>query len=147
MKTNRELVDEILGQGYLMSLGTTDETGPWVSDVIYVYDDKLNLYWLSEIKTRHSQAIKHNRKAAATITLSNKRGEPNVGLQIEGRVEKMDGEQYDLTVKHWTKRKKIPPSREEKVVDEEECWWKLTPTKVEIIYEPLWGFKKGALEL
>lgn len=147
MKANREIVEEILREGYLMSLGTNDESGPWVSDVIYIHDDNLNLFWLSEIKTRHSQAISKNGQAAATITISNKGGEPNVGLQIEGTAEKIDGEYYELTVKHWTKRQKTPPARDEKIVDDEECWYKLTPTKIEIIYEPLWGFKKQKLEL
>lgn len=146
MKTNKELANEILEQGYLMSLGTSDDSGPWVSDVIFVYEG-LDLFWLSEIKTRHSQAIQKSGKAAATITLSSKGGEPNIGLQIEGAAEKVEGERYDLTVKHWTKRKKPVPTQEEKIVDDEECWWKLTPTKIEIINEPLWGFEKKSLDL
>jgi uncharacterized protein YhbP (UPF0306 family) len=147
MPTNKSLVDKILAEGYLMSLGVADNGGPWVSDVIYVYDNRMSIFWLSEIKTRHSQAIIKNGKASATITISNQGDQSNVGLQIEGAAEKIDGENYDLTVKHWTKRKKQIPLPNEKIVDDEKCWWKLTPTKIEIIYEPLWGFKKKVLEL
>lgn len=147
MEENRKLVNEILDKGYLMSLATLDEGGLWASDLIFVHDDQLNLFWLSEIQTRHSQAILKNTKVAATISLSHEGGQSNIGLQIEGVVEKMSGEHYELTTKLWVKRHKPIPPEDEEIVDENECWWKLQPTKIEIIYEPLWGFEKKQLAI
>ena len=49
----KRLIKEVLEKGYLMSLGTVDEGGVWVSDVIYVFDDEFNLYWISDPDTRH----------------------------------------------------------------------------------------------
>ena len=75
-----ELAKSILDKGYLMSLGVTDESGVWVCDVIYVHDDAMNVYWVSDPEVRHSQAIHKNGQVAATITVSNNPGEDNVGI-------------------------------------------------------------------
>lgn len=40
---NRDLIKEVLEKGYLMSLATEDDGGVWVSDVIYIYDEKFNI--------------------------------------------------------------------------------------------------------
>lgn len=141
MEDLKKLIKNILEKGYLLSLATVDESGPWVSDVIYVYDDNFAFFWISDEDTRHSQAILKNPKVAATITVSNKGGEDNIGLQIEGTAEKIDGEIYELAVKHRLKRNKQPPKEGESFL-EDESWYKFTPTKIEIIYEPLWGFTK-----
>lgn len=130
-----------------MSLATVDEGGPWVADVIYVFDDNFNLYWLSDTGTRHSKALVNNLKVAATITLSNKQGEDNIGLQLEGHAQKVEGDIFEMAVKHRLKRQKKPPTRHEKFLDEGESWYLLKPSKIELIYEPKWGFDKKVLEL
>jgi uncharacterized protein YhbP (UPF0306 family) len=61
----KEKILEVLGKGHLMSLATVDNGGVWVSDVIYVYDDNLNIYWMSDPDVRHSQAIVKNSQVAA----------------------------------------------------------------------------------
>ncbi len=144
MKQIEEIIKDILSKGYLMSLATIDEDGPWVSDVIFV-PGEFNLYWISEIGTRHSKAIAKNPKVAATVTLSNL-GEPNVGIQIEGTTEKVDGEIYKMTVAHCLKRKRTPPKEGKPFLDPEESWYKLTPSKIELIYESKWGFTKQVLK-
>lgn len=141
-----KIVKEILDQGYLMSLGIYDENGPWVSDVIFV-NDGLNLYWISSVNTRHSKALLKNKKAAATITLSNIGGEKNIGLQIEGNAEKIDGDVFEMAKKHRLKRNEPIPQKEGEILDPDESWYKLSPTKIEIINEPLWGFDKKSLEI
>lgn len=146
MKELRELVKSILEQGYLMSLGTFDKNGVWVSDVIYIHDDDFNLYWLSSPKTRHSQALRKNRKVAATVTVSNNAGEDNVGLQIEGTAEELKGNNLALATKHRLKRKKNPPIKDGEV-EEGESWYCLRPAKIEVIYEPSFGFEKKIFNL
>ncbi|MBI5153532.1 MAG: hypothetical protein HZA36_03695, partial [Parcubacteria group bacterium] len=49
----RELVMGVLDRGHLMSLATVDAGGVWVSDVIYIHDEELNLYWMSDTEVRH----------------------------------------------------------------------------------------------
>ena len=125
-----------------MSLATTDENGPWVSDVIFVFDKDWNIYWLSQTNTRHSLAIANDARVAATITITGKSKEPNEGLQISGVAEKLSGAQIELAALHWTKRGHPPPEKEDDVLDEGEAWYTLRPQMIELIHEPLFGFKK-----
>ncbi len=137
-----KIVQEILGKGYLMSLATVDENGPWVADVIYLFDST-NLYWMSKTFRRHSQALLKEPRVACTITISNNQGEDNLGLQISGAAEKLEGPQPKLGDLAAQKRKKDSPV----VPSDDESWYKLTPNKIEIICEPRWGYDKKELDL
>lgn len=126
-----------------MSLGTVDDGGVWVADVIYVHDDSFNLYWLSQEDTRHSKAIAKNSKVGATITLER----AFEGLQIEGKAKKVTGALMKLARKHWKKSGKKPPKSESEILDPGESWYRLTPTKIELINEPLFGFEKKVVTI
>ena len=141
----KELVKEVLTKGYLMSLATVDDGGVWVADVIYIFDDHLNIYWMSHPETRHSKAIIRQNKVAGSITVNNP-GEDNLGLQFEGMAEKIEGERYDLAKKHYAKRRKPEPKEKDDVL-EGDSWYLFKPTKIELIHEKLFGFNKKKLEL
>lgn len=141
----KELVKDVLSKGYLMSLGVVDQDGVWVSDVIYVYDDDLNIYWMSDPQTRHSQAIDKNNKVAGTITISGQ-GENNLGIQFEGLAEKIDVERYDLVKKHYKKRNKPEPKENDDVLDGD-FWYVLKPNKIGLICEEQFGFERQDLNL
>lgn len=141
----KDLAQSILEKGHLMSLAIADDGGLWVSDVIYVFDDDWNLYWLSEVATRHSKAILKNNNVAATITISNKSKEPNEGLQIAGIAEKIEGDILAMAIKHRLKRGRPAPAKEGEILDPGESWYRLRPTKIELIYEPLFGFSKKVI--
>ena len=146
MESNiRELVKGVLEKGYLMSLGTVDESGVWVADVIYIFDDNFNIYWMSKLYRRHSKAISENSKVAGTITVSGQ-GEDNLGIQFSGVAEKIEGARYDLAVKHYERRKKPKPSETDDVL-QGGSWYMLKPQKIELIYERLFGFNKQNLDL
>ena len=104
----KDLIKEVLEKGYLMSLATVDDGGVWVSDLLYVYDKDLHIYWMSHPDTRHSNAVLKNPKVAGTITANNPK-EDNLGIQFDGIAEKIDGSRYDLAVQHYEKRKKPKP--------------------------------------
>lgn len=146
-----KLIYEILSEGYVMSIATVDECGVWVADVVYIYDGVFNIYWISQISTRHSQAIQKNNQVAASITISQP-GEDNRGLQIEGSAEAVDRTSLEMLRKHLIKRAgKVPyqkPFFENNILlDPEMSWYKLTPKKIELIYEKYYGFTKQVVEL
>lgn len=136
---------DILKKGHLISLATIDDGGPWVSDLVYVYDDEFNVYWMSDERFRHSRAILTNPQVAGTITISNKSKEPNECIQIAGRGLKIDGEVFELAVKDCKKRKHDAPKPGEKTIAEGWSWYKFTPTIIDLIYEPILGRDKAAL--
>jgi len=137
------LLKEILETGYLLSLASVDTSGPWVSDVIYTYDSDLNLYWVSQLKSRHSKAFAQNSKAAGSITVVEKPEGQATGVQLEGAVFEVDA---IPPVAH--KRYSLKRNRKELwQLAPQEQWYKLTPTKFDLIYEPLFGFTKKSLSI
>ena len=141
----KKLIREILEKGHLMTLATVDEGGVWACDVIYIYDDELNIYWMSDPDARHSRAILENENVAGTITASGA-GEDNLGIQFEGKAQKIDGPRYDLALKHYAKRKKPAPEETDDVL-QGDLWYVLKPKTVELIHEELFGFEKRKMEL
>lgn len=141
----RQLIQEVLAKGYLMSLATADDGGIWVSDVIYISDDAFNIYWMSDPRTRHSLAILKNNNVAGTITASSV-GEDNLGIQFAGVASKIEGPRYDLAKKHYAKRLKKEPKETDDVL-QGDSWYILRPKKIELIYEKLFGFEKQMLEI
>lgn len=135
----RARVIEVLESSHLMSLATQDKGGLWVADVIFIYDDNLSLYWMSDPDCRHSQAILKKDGVAGSITTSNKSKEPNLGIQFEGKAEKIEGARYDLVLKHFSKRgHPIPP--EDKDVLQGDSWYVLKPAKIRLIDEENFGY-------
>lgn len=72
-----------------ISLATCVDNKPWVSEVHFVYDDDLNLYWRSTEARRHSQEIAVNPSVAGTIVTQHGQGEKPQGLYFEGQAEKL----------------------------------------------------------
>lgn len=136
----RQLIVDVLEKGYLMSLGTHDSGGVWVADVIYIFDEELNLYWMSDPEVRHSSAIVKQPQVAGTITVS-QAAEPNLGLQFSGKAAAIDGARYDLAVKHLAKRHKLKPAETDDVLDGDK-WYQLTPEFIELIDEKDFGYEK-----
>ncbi len=141
----KKIVVEILEKEHLISLATIDDGGVWVSDVIYVFDDDLNIYWMSDPEVRHSEAILKNPQVAGTITISNKNKEPNLGIQISGIAERIEGKRFDLAIKHLLKRG-YPEPKETDDVLQGDSWYVLKPKFIDVINEKLWGYDKQKLE-
>ncbi len=78
----------VSGSARTMQLATLSDDQPWVSTVYFVADDELNLYWLSWPSRRHSKEIAAHDKVAAAIVI--KFDQPIIGLQIEGKAEKVN---------------------------------------------------------
>ena len=122
-----------------MSLATQDDGGLWVSDLIFIHNDDLNIFWLSNPQCRHSKAILENPNVAGTVTVSNKTGEQNFGIQFEGLAEKIEGARYDLSVKHLFKRGYPVPEITDDVLGQN-SWYVLKPSKIRLIDEALSGY-------
>ena len=141
----KKLIKEVLEKGYLMSLGTHDEGGVWVCDVIYIFDDEFNMYWMSKDSRRHSRAILINSSVAGTITVSGQ-GENNLGIQFEGVAEKIEGSRFDLIKKYYVKREKPEPKETDDVLGEH-VWYMVKPKRIELICEEFFGFEKQIYEI
>ena len=143
MKDLRSLIKEVLETGYLLALASVDEGGPWVSDVIYISDSNLNLYFISRLEFRHSKAFEKNSQAAGAITAVEKPEGQSTGVQLAGTISKVSQIPADALVRYSQKRAgkntwKLEPG---------DAWYKLTPTMFDLIYEPVFGYTKKTLKL
>lgn len=137
-----QLTRTVLERGYLMSLGIVDADGPWVADVIYIFDDDFNLYWMSTTDRRHSKAIDdgHNRVAAA-IAVTQGPEMPDEGLQISGTAQRVNERSLEL-LKMWMKKKKEPVTTAIGAVLTGHVWYKLVPDCIELIYQEKFGYDR-----
>lgn len=88
MATNlNKLAKEIIQNNQYMTISSTDISGlPWVSPVVYSFDDKYNFYFVSIPNSRHCKNFKENNKIALAIFDSRQLIGEGVGLQVEGIV-------------------------------------------------------------
>lgn len=77
-------IRQTLGDGLILQIATASGDQPWAATVYYASDDNLNIYWLSNPNTRHSQDLAANPKTAGAIPLDAEPSAPNVGLQVQG---------------------------------------------------------------
>lgn len=80
-----QLAREIIEKNQYMTIGTADSDGnPWVSPVVYAYDNRWNFYFVSIPDSKHCTNIKKNNKVALAIFDSRQLLGEGVGLQTEG---------------------------------------------------------------
>src|SRR5262245_46850717 len=122
----KERVEKILKECHLISLAVSDENGPWASIVHFAADADMNIYWMSDPEALSTQASVKNNKAAGTITLSMKKGEKNLGIQLSGVAEKLEGERPDVAKIYFSKKGKPVP---EDIADfmDGDSWYMIKP--------------------
>lgn len=77
--------EEYLNSTQFLSLATYGEKGVWVCPVYFVFDEKFNLYFISQPTSRHMRNIKSNSKVSVAIYSTNQSPLKDVfGVQLEG---------------------------------------------------------------
>lgn len=66
------------------SLATVDKKGVWSNPVFFAWDDKFNLYFISQMHTRHMQNLKKDSRVAVSIYKTEQKGDV-CGIQLEGK--------------------------------------------------------------
>lgn len=133
MEDLKSMIKDVLERGELMSLGTVDEGGVWVCDIVTVSDEFLRLYWISHKNSRHSLAIVRNPEVAATVSLH---GEP-IGVQIKGTVEAIQADSILIREIHAKQGR-----ADDTDIKDGEAMYCLTPKVIEVINLLKFGFQK-----
>jgi len=88
-----QFVQAFLETQSTLALATIDTDGnPQIAPLFYVTDDRLNLYWLSSPKSRHSTNLIRQPNVAATVYPAIWQWNDIVGLQIEGEAHPIGDE-------------------------------------------------------
>ena len=85
----QQVVDYLKGHN-TMTLATCVTDVPWAATVFFASDD-LKLYFFSAPESRHCQNLAANQRVAVTIQEDYKDWRQIKGIQLEGRVELVDG--------------------------------------------------------
>jgi len=102
----KELVKLYLDERKVMQIASVSGDQPWICSVYFVADEEQHLYWLSWPTRRHSQELAVHAKAAIAIAI--KTTQPVIGIQAEGRVEKVTAPNKVASVmKKYVERHKI----------------------------------------
>lgn len=142
----QKLAQDILNNGYFLSLATLDDDGLWVSDLFYVADNEWNIYWLSARDTRHSKAIVQNSRVAGTITISTTPRDPSEALQIAGHAEVVKKELSEEISKLFL-QKRGKEKKPEADGDAGQAWYKLVPTKIRLSHQETFELEKQDVEI
>lgn len=86
-----------LARHTVMSLATYGRQGVWAAAVFYANDD-FDLYFLSAGHTRHGQNLSENPRAAATVQENYSDWPAIQGIQLEGGVRLLVGEERGLAI-------------------------------------------------
>ncbi len=86
MNQDVDNIRKFMAERTTLSLATVSGSGPWAATMFFAEDPDLNLYFVSDPKTRHCIEAASNPEIAATINEDCKAWQSIQGLQIQGRV-------------------------------------------------------------
>lgn len=88
--TQRTEVSSFLRKHTTFTIATLDQDAqPQAASLFYVSDDAINLYWISDEKSRHSQNLERSSRIAATIHNETWDWRDIEGLQINGQARRL----------------------------------------------------------
>ncbi|HEX7963296.1 MAG TPA: pyridoxamine 5'-phosphate oxidase family protein [Candidatus Saccharimonadales bacterium] len=80
----------LIEQNIYAAIATADSAGrPWNSPVFVVYDDELNFYWASGVKSQHSQNIHENSHIFLVLFDSTVEWGKGEGVYIQARAKEL----------------------------------------------------------
>jgi len=103
MKTNKfnwkKYIDEALNATDYCSIATVDKKGAWSNPVYFAWDHKYNLYFISQMQSRHMQNIKGDGRIAVSIYKTEQKGDV-VGIQLEGTAHILSEKDSKKEIQH-----------------------------------------------
>jgi uncharacterized protein YhbP (UPF0306 family) len=85
-------IQELLAGHSTITLATVHEGHSWAAAVFYSSDADLNLYFVTDLKTRHGRDLHHDARVSGAVNHDVSSWGEVIGLQIEGRAVVLEGE-------------------------------------------------------
>lgn len=126
-----------LAAHHVMTLATIGPDGPWAAAVFYAWHER-SLVFLSAPTTRHARNLAADPRCAATIHDDTGDWKAVKGIQLEGRVQRLDGVEADGARTAYAERYPLlgPMSKIPLVISEalaKICWYRLVPMRMYFI--------------
>jgi len=84
-----------------ITLATCRDGEPWAASLFFASDRELNLYFVSDYRTRHARDIGDGADVVATVNVDCAEWSDVKGLQISGFAETVDGMQRMNALRHY----------------------------------------------
>lgn len=88
---DREAIRRMLEAHNTITLATCGDEKPWAASLFFASDKQLNLYFVSDHRTRHARDIESHPEASATVNADCGLWTEVKGLQIAGSVTVLSG--------------------------------------------------------
>lgn len=149
MELTKQIVLDFLKTNKMMQVATFGKDHPWIANVYYVFDNDLNLYFLSGEKTLHCRQIAENEKVACAISDSHQGlHDKQIGLQMWGTAKKIsDLEKLRFALGKW---KEVLNEKDDELSAEnilnnviKNRVYKISPKKIKIFSKQLFNVPTG----
>ena len=134
MSLLRDTALAYLQSHHVMTLATQGPTDLWAAAVFYV-SDEFTLYFLSSPTSRHSQNLEFSGRVAATIQEDIDDWRAIQGIQMEGQVQRIGGEEQARTLLRYGQKFPLvgnlaaAPAEIVKAMSRI-AWYKITPERL-----------------
>ena len=142
-KKTFDAIKEYLSSHIQFALATNGDD-PWIATMYYGIDDKLNIYFLTNPKTIHAQALSKNENVAAVIADSPQNPvSKKIGIQMSGTARELkEKEEIETGFAIWCKVLKVTDPKYSyegiKSGDFHYRLYQLTPKKIKYYNEEIW---------
>jgi uncharacterized protein len=118
----------------VMTLATTGPEGIWAAAVFYV-NDNFDLIFLSAGHTRHGRNLDTHPQVAATIQEDYSDWPTIQGIQLEGKVYRLTGDEQETAVRHYRHKYPFIATAEPAIQSalQRVNWYRLTPERLYFI--------------
>ncbi len=97
----RATLRQLLEAHNTITLATCRDGEPWAASVFFASDAELNLYFVSDSRTRHARDIGNGCDVVATVNTDCARWSEVKGLQISGFAEPLSGLERMNALRHF----------------------------------------------
>jgi uncharacterized protein YhbP (UPF0306 family) len=87
----RQAIRQMLDDHSTLTLATCHDGKPWAASLFFASDARLNLYFVSDYRTRHARDLAECDEAIVTVNPDCSRWSEVQGLQVSGRVTVVTG--------------------------------------------------------
>lgn len=85
-------ITEALSATDYCCIATVDEKGVWSNPVYFAWDNKFNLYFISQMESRHMKNLQRDNRISISIYKTEQK-EDVLGIQLEGQATILTGNQ------------------------------------------------------
>ncbi len=95
----KKYIDEALFATDYCSIATVDKSGAWANPVYFAWDKNYNLYFISQMSSRHMQNLQKDNRISVAIYKTEQKGDI-IGIQLEGKAKILSENESKKNIQH-----------------------------------------------